>query len=360
MARFVIPAWQKWGRRLAIVPALGLIAALVLALPSQAIPSGAGGFESGDGNLTPATQTDWNSFASAVGINQSVTGFDDITRKIDRTGNPDDIYGGGVKQDVNCPATKEGSLGGGNSKFDMSSIYLTHAKVGTDDYLYLAWERVPGSATASAHIAYEFNQSSTACTTANSDSLVERTAGDRLIEYDFEGGTASSTSPALKLATWITSGGHCQVSNDVAPCWGDATNANGYQNLNTAGVSDAAVNSVTVGNVDDTYTGQTLVPVQFGEAGIDLTLAGIDPCSLNGVVTGVSRSSGDAGTAQMKDKVGPQPFTLPGCTQETTITSAISLDDHATINGFDATFTGDHTGSLTFDLLKPGAACNTT
>ena len=117
---------------------------------------------------------------------------------------------------------------------------------------------------------------------------------------------------------------------------------------------------MTVGNVDDTFTGETLAPVQFGEAGIDLTLAGIDVCSLNGVVTGVSRSSGDAGTAQMKDKVGPEPLTLPGCTQETTITSAISLDDHATINGFDSTFTGDHTGSLTFQLLKPGVACSGT
>ena len=111
MARIIKPAWQRWGRRLAIVPALGLIAALVVAMPSNAIPSGTGGFESGDGNLTHGTLTDWNDFASATGVNQSVTGFDDITRKIDRTGNPDDIYGGGVKQDVNCPATKEGRLG---------------------------------------------------------------------------------------------------------------------------------------------------------------------------------------------------------------------------------------------------------
>jgi hypothetical protein len=353
MARIISPA-KRWGRRLAIVPALAMLAVFVVALPSQALA----GFQSCDGNLDPATgcagTVDWNSFASGT-----PSGYDALTTVPDNIGNPDDIYAGGTKQDDDCPTVNpSGSLGGGNGKFDMERIYLTHHKatVGsvTHDILYLAWERVPSSATASAHIAYEFNHGSTACG-SSSDDLVKRSTGDKLIEYDFEGGTASSTSPTLQVATWITSG-TCQVSNNTPPCWGNVVN------LNTAGVSDAAVNSVTVGTVTDTIQNpdESLAPVQFGEAGIDLQAAGIDPCALNGQVTGVSRSSGDAGTAQMKDKVGPAPFTLAACTQNTTITTQVSLDDHATINSFDNPNIGSHTGTLKFELLKPGATCSTT
>jgi hypothetical protein len=79
-------------------------------------------------------------------------------------------------------------------------------------------------------------------------------------------------------------------------------------------------------------------------------------------VTGVSRSSGDSGNAQMKDKVGPTDFTLPGCTQSTTITTKVRMTDTATIQGFDATFVGDHTGTLLFALYGPdgsSSVCST-
>src|SRR5207248_2556774 len=96
-----------------------------------------------------ATSVDWNSFTATT----HPAGYDAITIVPDLTGNPDDIFNGGVKQDDNCPGTKDGSLGGGNGKFDMERLYLTHHKVdATHDYLFLAWERVPSSATASAHI----------------------------------------------------------------------------------------------------------------------------------------------------------------------------------------------------------------
>jgi hypothetical protein len=343
MARIIIPAWKRWGRRLAIVPAVAMLATFVLALPSNALD----GFESSDGNLTHNTVADWNDFAT----DGTLAGFKNLTDVEDNTGNPDDIYSGGVKQDQNCPPINPtGSLGGGNGKFDLERIYLTGNKVGTTNFLYLAWERVPSSATASAHVAYEFNHGTTSCGTGSD--LVNRVAGDKLIEYDFEGGTSSSTSPSLKLATWLTSGGHCQVASHVAPCWGDATDPDGYVDLNGAG-SDAAVNSVTVGTVHDDIQDEDLAPVQFGEAGINLNAAGIDPCDLTGKVTGVSRSSGDAGTAQMKDEVGPAAFTLAACTQATGISSQISLDDHATVSNFDNPNVGAHTGDLIFRLYGP-------
>ena len=47
--------------------------------------------------------------------------------------------------------------------------------------------------SASAHVGFEFNQGTTACP-AGSDGLVQRTAGDMLIVYDFEGGSADARS----------------------------------------------------------------------------------------------------------------------------------------------------------------------
>jgi hypothetical protein len=267
----------------------------------------------------------------------------------DRTGNPDDIFSGGVKQDKNCPATGEGSLGGGNSKFDLDRLYLTAGESGGDDYLFLAWVRVPqSSTTASAHIAYEFNSGEDTCTSA-ADSLISRTAGDKLLVYDFEGGTNTSTTPNLKLLTWLTgSGSGCEVAT-ARPCWGDVVSLNGT-------FSNAKVNTTDVGPVVDEIADpdQTLGVVQFGEAGINLSeIPDLDVCAFSGHVTGVARSSGNSGTAAMKDKVGPEVFELPGCVAETNITSQISLDDHATINGFDSQGPGDHVGDLTFDLYGP-------
>src|SRR5439155_25286070 len=139
MARIIVPAWQRWGRRLAIIPALTLLTVFVVALPSR---TNIGGFESNSGNLTHNSTTDWNDFASGT-----PSGFNALTTVPDNIGNPDDIYSGGTKQDADCPGVNpSGSLGGGNGKFDLERIYLTHTKI-THDFLFLAWERVPSSAT---------------------------------------------------------------------------------------------------------------------------------------------------------------------------------------------------------------------
>jgi hypothetical protein len=315
------------------------------------VPGGSSGasvsttFESSDGNLAHDTVTDWNDFA-ATG---SVTNFDDLTTIPDAVGNPDDIFNGGVKQDKVCPGTKQGSLGGGDSKFDVLRLYLTHTKAAdSNDYLFLAWERVPqNSTTASSHIAFEFNAGSDECT--NGNGLLQRSAGDKLLVYDFEGGSAA---PTLKLLTWITAAadGPCEVSSDAVPCWGQKVDLNGTN-------SDAQVNIASIGPVLDTNPtpDYTLGTVEFGEAGINLTAAVGEEnvCDFSGHVTGVARSSGSSGTAQMKDKVGPAEFTLPGCVANTSLATNVSLDDHATITAFDSEGTGDHTGTLTFSLFGP-------
>ena len=61
---------------------------------------------------------------------------------------------------------------------------------------------------------------------------------------------------------------------------------------------------------------RTLATQEFGEAGINLTAAGVipaDSCVSFGKAYAVSRSSGNSAQAQMKDLVGPANFNLNNC-----------------------------------------------
>src|SRR2546430_1885258 len=115
----------------------------------------------------------------------------------------------------------------------------------------------------------------------------------------------------------------------------------------------------------------THVGVEFGEAGIDLTGDDIfteNQCTNFGQAEGVSRSSGNSGTAAMEDLVGPGKVTISNCPQPTMTTSAscapptgcpitssgVALTDTATLS--DGPSTGD--GTLTFHLYS-NATCTT-
>jgi hypothetical protein len=129
-----------------------------------------------------------------------------------------------------------------------------------------------------------------------------------LIVYDFEGGSAD---PSIKLLRWLTSG-TCEVGSNVPPCWGNS------QNLTDLGFAQAAVN-VTATALDEIGpTTETLGLSEFGEAGIDLTAAGVfsaEECLAFGKTFAVSRSSGNSAQAQMKDLVGPGDINIANCGQ---------------------------------------------
>ncbi|MEU4287883.1 SpaA isopeptide-forming pilin-related protein [Kribbella sp. NPDC026596] len=201
------------------------------------------------------------------------------------------------------------------NKDDLERVYVTSKTVNGDVFLGLAWTRIPQNTTSpSAHIGFEFNQSSTACP-AGSDGLVQRTAGDMLIVYDFEGGAGDA--PVLTLRRWVTSGA-CEVGSVSPPCWGTATN------LTAGGFAEGRVNttaSVLDTNTPPTPPAQTSVSStsginEFGEAIINLTDAGVftpGVCTAFGKTYAVSRSSGNSGTAQMKDLVGPGNVNIANC-----------------------------------------------
>jgi hypothetical protein len=139
-------------------------------------------------------------------------------------------FAGGTKQDDNCPSVITAKA---PNKDDLKRIYLA-SRTGANGhtYLELAWVRIPQNTTSpSAHVAFEFNKGNNG-TCAGPGGLVNRSAGDMLIVYDFEGG---GSTPVLTLRRWVTSGA-CEVSSDVAPCWGLATD------LTAGGFAEAAVN----------------------------------------------------------------------------------------------------------------------
>ena len=317
---------SKWTRVVALASLAVLLAALV-ALPASAGPVGvAAGFEDDDGNLVDdanAIPTDWNDFSAGnwtgtapsrqstfTAEGWAFTGLEDWQNTTADSG-----FAGGTKQDANCPTVISAKA---PNKDDLKRVYLATKTVpvsGVDHvFLELAWVRIPQNTTsASAHIGFEFNKGATAC--AGPGGLVNRSAGDMLIVYDFEG--SATDNPTLTLRRWVTSGA-CEVSSNSAPCWGVATN------LTAGGFAEARVNTTATAldTVGPAASSETLGLNEFGEAGIDLTAAGVftpGQCESFGKTYAVSRSSGNSGTAQMKDIVGPANFSLQNCGSVTII-----------------------------------------
>ena len=309
------------GRRSRGAAGLAIAAALALAVAGTLLPASAGpvgeaaGFEDDDGNLTPEAPInfDWNSFAPTTWTGTAptrtatdsqngwaFTGLEDA-----QATTSDSAFAGGTKQDTACATVNTGKA---PNKDDLERVYFATNTVGGDVFLELAWIRIPQNTTSpSAHIGFEFNQSETACGPA-SDGLVTRTEDDMLIVYDFEGG--ATDTPTITLRQWVTSGA-CEVGSSTAPCWGPATD------LTALGFAEAKVN--TFGSVTDAIAPvppETLGVNEFGEAGINLTDAGVfgeNACTAFGKAFAVSRSSGNSGTAQMKDLVGPGNVDITNC-----------------------------------------------
>jgi prealbumin domain-containing protein len=379
--RVLGPTGGRRRKRLALLVPFIAIAALVLAIGASAGPVGiAAGFEDDDGNLVdnaipPADNAgiDWNTFATTswtgtapyqtstkTSNSFAFTGISDAEAVTSDTN-----FNGGVKQDDDCAAT-----GGGKSsnKDDLKRIYVASKTAANGHtYLELAWVRIPQNTTSpSAHVAFEFNQNdgsnNTGC--GGSSPLVKRSTanhGDMLIVYDFEGG--SGDTPTLTLRRWVGSGS-CEVSSDSPPCWGTAVN------LTQSGIAEAKVN---VGStVADTISPSSPASVtlglsEFGEAGVDLTDAGVftpGVCSGFGKVYGVSRSSGNSGTAQMKDLVGPGNINLTNCGTVTIIkhTSPANLSKDFSFTSASSPLSGDctaETSPASFTLNDAGTDTET-
>jgi hypothetical protein len=278
-----------------VISALILAAALVLSVTvtAQANLSGST-FEGNDGNLVVNTSgnTDW---ANVAGLNKGI----DLP-----TGSGDNSFGQGTNEDDPNVVTVSGSIP--PNKNDLTRFYEASELIGTNTYLYLAWERAVN--IGNANMDFEINQATTPNLGVAGAHTIVRTAGDLLVNYDFPG----SGSPVLSLNTWLTAG-HGDSASDCfkahgLPCWGKHVTLSGTN-------SEGAVNT---GNVVDPIAPnnpRTLGTGLFGEAAINLTGAGVfspGVCEAFGSAFLKSRSSSSF-TAEIKDFIAPTPVNITNC-----------------------------------------------
>lgn len=270
----------------ALLSALGLVMAVIV--PASANLAGSP-FDAGDGNLVLDDETqDWvNAPNLAVGLDKP-------------TGQTDDSFGQGTKEDTPVPTVVDGSIP--NNKSDLTRLYVANQRVGGKEFLYLAWERVQ-EPTGTTNMDFEFNQSTQL--SANGVTPV-RTAGDVLIKYDLSQG---GVNPVLGYHLWVTTGNAaqvCEASNSV-PCWDKVHSLTGN--------FEGSINTPPVTDPIPPNAPRTLSPRTFGEAAINLTDSGILP---PGTCTGFGRAylksrSSDSFTAALKDFIAPIPVSISNC-----------------------------------------------
>jgi len=279
------------------------VSATVPASFVQQPPSPAGSPIEIDGDLAngAAAGADWASLASSI-FNCAST--PKIGCDLDKqTGTTDDSFGQGTKEDTQTPTIVSGSIP--NNKSDLQRFYVSTQRFVSNDFLYLAWERVQAP-NGTTNMDFELNQSSVM--SANTITPV-RTAGDILIKYDLSKG---GNQPTLGFLKWVTSGNPatvCEASNAV-PCWGKATALlNGVSSaINTVGVTDPIL-------APGQTSSRSLDALTFGEASIDLQTSGIftaGSCVSFGQAYLKSRSS-DAFSSEIKDFIAPIPVSVTNC-----------------------------------------------
>ncbi|MFD7153254.1 hypothetical protein ACFV9C_01560 [Kribbella sp. NPDC059898] len=301
-------------------------AALLLAMTPAADANLAGStFEGNDGNMVVNTSgnTDW------VNAPNRVRG-DDLA-----SGSTDNAFGQGTKEDDPSISVVNGSIP--PNKSDLTRFYVGSETAGGNVYLYLAWER--SNVLGSANMDFEINQLAQPNLTTTGAKTLNRKAGDILITFDFTNGGGN---PVLGLLRWVTTGASSQCfSANAVPCWGNRVN------LSAAGFAEGAVNS---GTISEPIAGGTLAGLEFGEAAINMTAAGIfssNVCTAFGSAFLKSRSSASF-PAEVKDFVAPQPVNIANCGK---------IVIHKVTENGDATFGYTTTGGLspaTFNLSNGG------
>lgn len=252
-------------------------------------------FDAGDGNLVVNDEAkDWANIGISCEAPIAGCGIDKPT------GQTDDSFGTGTKEDTAVPSVVDGSIP--NNKSDLTRFYARFVEEANGStYAYLAWERVQ-EPNGTTNMDFEFNQSSVVST--NGVTPV-RTAGDVLIKYDLSQG---GVNPVLGYHQWVATGNKslCEAANST-PCWGKV------QSL--VGNFEGSINTVVVQDPIAPNAPRSLSIRTFGEAAINLSAAGIvgaDPCLPFSSAYLKSRSS-DSFTAALKDFIAPISVATSKC-----------------------------------------------
>lgn len=228
------------------------------------------------------------------------------------TGQTDDSFGNGTKEDSAVPSVTDGSIP--NNKSDLTRFYATSNKANiggaTKDMLYLAWERVQDP-SGTTNMDFEFNQG----TSSTNGVTKDRKGGDVLIKFDLSQG---GVNPSFGIHRWQDGTAPwnkaCEASSRF-PCWGQVKSIP----LNSVDLATGAVNNS--GSVIDPIapipagqTSRSLSIRTFGEAAINLTDTEVlgEDCATFGSAYLKSRSS-DSFTAAVKDFIAPVPVEVSNC-----------------------------------------------
>jgi hypothetical protein len=313
-----------------------LIGATVLASHGLATLTGSN-FEIDDSanlkvdHLGPPALVDWASLANPIDLSGPEV------RAIDApTGQNDDSYKGGVKEDTACPDETTGSIP--NNKSDLLTLHVYEEPgVGTHPgFLNLAWGRV-SDPSGTTLMDFEFNQSESDCTVGPNK---VRTVDDLLIEYAIDqGGARANITGRLWTGT----------------AWGPAQNLSANNPLCGGGpcaVGTISSSAIPAAESDGLGAKQART---FGEAQIDLRLIfQSDECVSFGSAMLKSRSS-DAFTSQLKDFIAPVPINLQNC-GNVIIRKQTDPDEdpNTTSFGYTKSFGTDPASANTFTLTDDG------
>ena len=287
--RILGPTGSRRRKRTWLIPAVVVLAATVAFGVTSAIGASLPGsnFEiDNDANLTVqgAGALDWGN-------------VNELRRQDTASGNSDESFGQGAKEDTAVPAVVDGGIPPNKSDLKFFGVY----QEGTSSagFLNMFWSRVQDP-SGTTNMDFEFNK--LACTPAQTPADPDCTANgltptrslnDILVTYDLSNG---GTVPSLSIRKWTASGE-----------WGAPTT------LSSSTEAAGSINSSTILAANSDGLGQQ-DPRTFGEAQIAMT-AIFPPgsgCSSFGSAYLKSRSS-DSFTAALKDFVPPVAVNITNC-----------------------------------------------
>ncbi|HET6687342.1 MAG TPA: prealbumin-like fold domain-containing protein [Jiangellaceae bacterium] len=276
-----------------LVGAACLVAAAMVAAPAMAshplatLPGS--NFEiDDDANLKlddPAPAEDWGVLAHPNGPELRAT---DVA-----TGQNDDSYKGGVKEDTECPGETTGSIPNNKSDLLTFHVYEEAGTAGHPGFLNLAWSRV-SDPSGTTLMDFEFNQSEEDCGVGPNK---VRTVDDLLIEYAIDQGGARAE---ISGRFWTGS------------AWGPVVDLDDGTQCGGGPCAVGTINTSVIPAGESDGLGEKQART-FGEAQIDLRLIfNSDECVSFGSAMLKSRSS-DAFTSQLKDFIRPIDIDLQNC-----------------------------------------------
>jgi hypothetical protein len=318
----LFPRWSRRRKLFGVVAGLSLATAGLVVLPASATHYEASlegsDFEiDNDANLildTAAPMMDWATVTEA--------------RQDDEpSGQNDDSYQGGTKEDTACPDETTGSIP--NNKSDLLTFGV-YEEEGDPGYLHMFWSRV-NEPTGTTLMDFEFNQSDELCGTGPN---VVRTEGDLLVEYSIDQGGARAD---ITLREW------------TGTAWGPANPLSGADATGTINTSP-----IPAAESDGLISSGELSPRTFGEASIDLSVIfDENKCESFGSAMLKSRAS-DSFTSQLKDFIRPVPIELTNCGKVIIRKQTDPASPTTPLFDYAKTFNTDPASADTFSLADDG------